>query len=175
MKNKKAFSLIELQVSLTIAAIMVLIVGVIASLSQNSYNKSNKEAQLYNDISYGFKSMQNKVRSSPSMSAICPSGSWISNKVNVSSGSFGIFRDTSKTPATRDFSFDNGVKREVILSVPDADNSSLNLDLATPVNCDTGAALLTCGTSPVTYIAVRISGNKDNLPFSMCTTILRRS
>ena len=161
MKNKNGFSLIELLVSIIVASILVLMIGVLSSIANSSFNKVNNEQQIYNDISYGFQLIQNQVRISPTLSITAASGSWVSPRVSVSAGSFGIYRNTTYSPATREFSYDNGTTREAILSVPDPNNSSAVLDLT--------AALST------NAITVTITGTKNNIPFNMQTTVTKRN
>ena len=161
MKNKNAFTLVELLVSLIIAAIVVLTIGVLSSISNSSFNKINNKQQVYNDISYGLKLMQSKVRASSTLSITVASGSWVSQRVSVSTGNFGIYRNTTYNPARREFSFDNGTAREIILSVDDPNNSSAALDLTATQN-----------TNAVT---VTISGLKNNIPFNVQTTATRRN
>ena len=85
----------------------------------------------------------------------------MSPRVSVSAGSFGIYRNTTYSPATREFSYDNGTAREAILSVPDPDNSSTVLDLT--------------ATQSTNAITVTITGTKDKIPFNMQTTVTRRN
>jgi len=56
-------SLVELQVSLLIASILVLTIGAIAGVSQTSFRKARYEASVYNDLTYVFKKIQSRVRS----------------------------------------------------------------------------------------------------------------
>ncbi len=162
MRNKNGFSLVELLVSIVVASVLILTIGVLSSIANGSYNKINSEQQIYNDLSYGFKLMQNKVRASSTVSITAASGSWVSPRVSVSDGNFGIFRNTTSL-ATREFSYDNGTTREVILSVPDPNNSSAILDLT---------AVQTATSNAVT---VTITGTKNNMPFNMQTTVTKRN
>ena len=161
MKNRNGFSLVELLISLIIASILVLMVGVLSSIANSSFNKISSEQQTYNDISYGFKLLQNRVRASSTLSIAAASGSWVSQRVSVSAGSFGIYRNTTSNPATREFSYDDGTTREVILSVPDPNNSSTVLDLTATQN-----------TNAVT---VTITGTKNKIPFNIQSTVTRRN
>ena len=161
IKNNRAFSLVEMLISIVVAAVLVLTIGVISSLSTSTYASLTNEAKAYNDITYGFKLMQNRVRASSSLGLTAASGSWVSQRVAVSAGSFGIYRDTTHSPATREFSFDNGVTREIIFSQPDPANSSAVLNLtATP------------GTNSVT---VTISWTQNNVLKNMSTVMLKRA
>ena len=178
-QDKKAFSLIEMQISLVAAAILILTIGVLSSIGTSTYAGLTKEAEVFNDLSYGFKLMQNRGRSS-NISYMCPTGQWTSGIVVVNAGaeSFGIFRNMLNNPPTREFSYLNGTTREVILSVPDPRNSPDVLNITAPDTCtDPPSGYLMCGTTnnPVYAINVRISGIKDKVPFSMCSTILRRA
>ena len=161
MKNKNGFTLTELLVSIIIASVLILTVGVLSSIANSSYNKINNTQQIYNDISYGFKLIQNQVHVSSTLSITAVSGSWVSPRVSVGAGNFGIYRNTTYTPATREFSYDNGTTREAILSVPDPNNSSSVLDLT--------------ATQSTNAITVTITGTKNNIPFNMQTTVMKRN
>ena len=163
MKNKNGFSLVELLISIVIASILILTVGVLSSIANSSFNKINNVQLIYNDISYGFKLLQNKVRTSPTISVTAVSGSWVSPRVTVDAGNFGIYRNTTNNPPTREFSYDNGITREVILSVSDPNNSSTILDLTATLSATLKATTVT------------ITGIKNNIPFDIQTTIWKRN
>ena len=74
MRSKNGVSLVELLVSIVVASILILTIGVLSDIPQKSYKKINSEQQIYNDISYGFKLMQNKVRASSILSITAVSG-----------------------------------------------------------------------------------------------------
>ena len=155
IKDKRAFSLTEMLVSIVVAAILVLTIGVISRISTGTYASLTKEAQVYNDISYGFKLMQNKVRGSGNHIIIkSVSGSWVSSRLEVGKHTFGIFQNGSN----REFSYDDGLKREVIFSVQSS--GVLNLTFSSVTN-DTAT--------------VRLDGEKDKIKFDMSTIILRRA
>ena len=161
LKNNKAFSLPELLVSLIIMSIIILTIGSISGMANKTYGSLTNESQLYNDISYGFKLMQSKARAADTLSVDAASGSWVSQCVKVNSQKFGIYRNTTYTPARREFSYDNGATREVIFYVPDPSNLATTLDLAVTQN---GKA-----------VTATISGTKSDIPFNISTTVLRRS
>jgi len=71
--RKNGFSLVELQVSLLIASILILSIGMIAQVSTQKYNQYLDEARIYNDIAYGFKMIENRIRESQSLT-IAPLG-----------------------------------------------------------------------------------------------------
>jgi len=73
LKNN-AFTLVELLVGIVTGAIIVLTIGVISTIALSSYKKVSDEAAIYNDLSYGFKLFQNKIRSSKSITKSAPGG-----------------------------------------------------------------------------------------------------
>ena len=162
IKDKRAFSLTEMLVSIVVAAILVLTIGVISSISTGTYAGLTKEAQVYNDISYGFKLMQNKVRSSNNQIIISPvSSPWVSQQLNVGANKFGIYQNGSMN----EFSYFDGVKREVIFAVP----SNQVFNLTFPLFSTDSATVRVDGE------ILRVDGEKDKIKFDMSTTILRRA
>ena len=182
-KNNKAFSLTEMLVSMIIAAVMILTIGVISSISTSTYSSLSKEAQVYKDIAYGFKLMQNRMRSVQNYTIIPPAArpTWASsnppwiNLITLDNAAgadmaFALYRTTSGT-AKRMFVYVpdteatinciNRTNCEVIFEVLDPNNSSANLDLT-----------LSSGSNAVTAQISRT--NADN-PFDMTTTILKRA
>ena len=180
MKNKNAFSLIEMQVSLVVAAILVLTIGAISSISLSSHNRMRKEAELYADIFYGFKLIQNRVReSSVGVSIVGQSNPWtgsrlvINNSTGTNDEAFGLcqYNSSGSNP----------------LCVTSGSNIALvhwpNYTASTTVNAGevifstpfSGSNLaLTFSTPDANTIIVNLSGTKDNIPFNLSTTIKRR-
>jgi prepilin-type N-terminal cleavage/methylation domain-containing protein len=161
IKNKKAFSMVEMLVSIIVASILILAIGAISGVSTNVYSGLMREAQIYNDVTYGFKLMQNKVRSAQGISIKNQTGSWAGQYLEVGEQGFGLYTNTN----SRDFVYieklTNLAKREVILSVP---NPSPNLSIS-----------FTPTTTPTQSFKVTVSGTKNNIPFTLSTTILRRA
>ena len=169
MKNQKAFSLVELLVCLVIAAVLILTVGAISSIANSSYNKINSQQQIYNDISYGFKLLQFKVRNSTSAIASGNQPSpWISGQHFLigSSDVFGLQTSGSDTNLV----YDNG-NTETILNVPAAVTTNCS-NLTTMINCINLTFPVSMTAQSVTF---RISGVKDKVRFDMQTTVLRRN
>ena len=157
MKNNNGFSLVELLVSIIIASILVLTVGVLSSVANSSFNRLNSEQQIYNDLSYGFKLLQYKVRGSSSIATGNRASPWISGKhFLIDGGAFGLYQSSS---TETDLVYDNGTQIEKILLVPQPGSVNLSFPVAI--------------TSQA--VTVRVSGAKNNVSFDMQTTIARRN
>ena len=189
MKNKKGLSLVELLTSIVISSILILLIGILTSTANSSFNKYNREQAIYNDISYGFKLMQNKVRASTVFSKALKPGTpalvdWRSDQLVVGAITFGVYRNLRNGKYYRDFVAATGTQ-ELILSVPDDGDSDNNL-LMTINGCDctrNGPTIYDCTTPPATTACsgtpksatLVLTGKKDNIPFDMETTIAKRN
>ena len=160
MRNEKGFSLVELLVSIIVAAILILTTGVLSSIANRSYYKFNSEQQIYNDISYGFKLMQNKVRSAASMSKITtkPNPPWVNGEqLVIGTAAFGLYQAAGGTKRDFAYSANGTAETEAIFSVPDA-NLTLTIDSISAKS-----------------VTITLSGKKDTIPFTIKNTIMRRS
>ena len=167
MKNQKGFSLVEMLVSLIMAAILILTVGVISTIANSSFSRLNKEQQIYNDISYGFKLLQYKVRASSSIAAGNRSAPWVSGQhFLVDNGAFGLYQTSA---ATTDFVYDNGVQRETIFSVPQP--GTVTLSCPVPV----ASQSVTVHLVGKKLVTVGSFGEMNYISFDMQTTALRRN
>lgn len=61
-KSQKSFTIIELLAVMIIGSILLLSVGVISIIAMRSHENYRRESQVYNDISYGFELIKNRVR-----------------------------------------------------------------------------------------------------------------
>jgi len=162
MRNNRGFSLIEMQVSFVVATILILAVGAISSISTQSYNKIRNEATLYDDLSYGFMLVQNRVRKSDS--PVEPPESmtdsrWVTGKrLVVDNAAFGLFKETgqSKTEFIYLPDKDDLSTKEIIFEVEDTDE--IDLILATTVS----------------GVTLTLEGEKNEVPFDITTQIVRR-
>lgn len=92
------FTLVELIVGLAIGAVIILIIGVISSSGIGSYEKSQKEAEAYNDIFYGFSLIQRNVRQALIVNADDTANTLTAdNFVFRKNGSDLIYTDTATT------------------------------------------------------------------------------
>ena len=167
MRNKNGFSLTELLVSIVVASILILTIGVLSSIANGSFNKISSEQQTYNDISYGFKLMQNRVRIASSMSKTTtkPNPPWVnSEELVVDNVAFGLYQASGGTK--RDFVYladkNDETNRETIFTVPDA-------NLSWTLTCNPSSC-----SSPKS-ITLILTGKKDNIPFDMETTVMKRN
>ena len=62
MKNKQGFSLIELVSAMAVSSIIILIIGVISTVANASYQNLCKEAEVYSQVYYGLNMIQSNVR-----------------------------------------------------------------------------------------------------------------
>jgi hypothetical protein len=156
MTNKNAITLIELLIGLILASILFLSVGVLSEIANSSFNKLNKEQQVYNDISYGLKLVQNRLRGSLSpISAGSQPAPWISGKhFQFGNDTFGLYQSIGST----DLIYDDGTRKETILSVP-----------------PTGAVDLSFPALSDQSITIKITGSKNEIPFDIQTTVFRRN
>ena len=160
VKNKNGTTLVELLVSILIASILILIIGVISEISLGSYNKLKKQGDIFADVTYGLKYMQKKVREATSLSSAVAASPWISSQVVINTGRFGIDQTTTSGVTTKNFAYlPTSGPREVIFSVNNSDTLNMSID------------------SIVTNKSVKmtISGKKDKIPFNLTTNILKRA
>jgi hypothetical protein len=157
--RKKGYTYTEMLISLAISSFVVLSIGAASNIGRRSYGKVVEETKVYTDISYGFKLMQNRIRQAKNLSTQAASGVWVSNKLIVNDGAFGLYRAAGSL--TIDFVYladkDNENVREVIFSV--AASASVNFT----VNISGKA------------VTIRLYGEKKNIPFDVSTTVVRRS
>lgn len=156
MIKRNAFTLIEMLVSLVVAAILILGVAAITNIGSSSYIKQRNEENIYNDLSYGFKLIQNRVHSAAGMGLVSASGSWIGDRLIVGNEVFGLYQ----TANTKDFvhlpdKADENI-REIILSVPNTDTINLTL------------------TQNGKEIIVRVDGKRAKTSFDMSITVSMR-
>ncbi len=168
LKTKKGFSLIELQVTIIIAAILILIIGVISDASLGSYNKIKKEGEVFSDIYYGFKLLQNRVHAANNVTSGTLSSPWITtNNVKIiinNTERYGLYQPAGTTTIEL-VRFASAAaeltpsSRETILSIP------INATWANPT-----LALTQSGNS----YTITLTGTKDNVPFNLSSTSTKR-
>jgi type II secretory pathway component PulJ len=159
MKSNSGYTYIELLTSLVISAFVVLSITAVSSISQRSYDKTMKEASVFAEVTYGFKLMQNRVRSAESSIEQSASGQWMSEQLVLNNKeAFGLYRAAGSS--TTDFVYledkSQTNNREVILSVPNSNSISFNVTLS-------GKA-----------VTIRVNGNKGKIPFDLSTVVVRR-
>jgi type II secretory pathway component PulJ len=160
MKNHCGYTYIEVLISIVISSFVVLTISTVSSISQRSYDKTMREAGIFSEISYGFKLMQNRVRSGKSLTKQSASGQWVSEQLIISNKeAFGLYRPTGSATIDLVYLKDKSQtnSREVILSVPTSDSVSFNVTIN--------------GNSAT----VRVNGIKKSSAFDMSTVMVRRS
>lgn len=151
-----------------VAAVFMLIIGAVAHIGHRSYNKLQKEAQIYSDLGHGLKLVRNRVRNSSTNLSIvnAPDGDprWVgTNVLLVDGGGFGLFQETGSSRV--DFVFvpdiNNVNHRDAIFSIDTADNDQNTIEFTRVNN---------------TITIQKIQGIKGEIPFSMPdVSILRRA
>jgi hypothetical protein len=96
------FSLVELQVALIVAVILILAVVGISQIGNQNYTKLRKESEIYSDLAHGLKMIRNKVRESSTVYVNHLPGDpgWVSGQyLVVDNGAFGLYKpaDQSET------------------------------------------------------------------------------
>jgi len=178
LKNKiQGFSLVEMQIAMVISVIVILAIGFIASISNNTYNKVRQEAELYNDISHTIKMIQNRVHAAQSASVITTvSNPWGSPRLIIDNSAFGIYILSSQEralvflPDKDDASGcpnHDGTTCEVLIST----SNVLNNLLTDPIERDVLTLTITSSTN---YYTLVITGRKDKIPFNFQVEVLRR-
>lgn len=162
--NKRGFSLIELQISILIASVLVISIGMVSQISMETYNKYRQEAQIFNDISYGFKFLQSKIRGSgnviPSTLVAETDYQWIGQPLQIDNEVFGLYQKLNDEG--RDFVYvkdaDDITNRDTLFSLAAADNPQWSVSYPTAQT-------------------VQINLNNDDgaeIPFDLSTRIKRR-
>ena len=97
-RNIKAFSLTELLVSLVVASILILGIGVLANISYGSSGKLQKDSDLYSGIMYGLKVIQNRTHgATQGLTKINQVSPWVSDQLIVDNESFGFCQLNTST------------------------------------------------------------------------------
>lgn len=89
------FSLVELQVALIVAVILILAVVGISQIGNQNYTKLCKESEIYSDLAYSLKMVRNKVRESSTVYVNHLPGDpgWVSGQyLVVDNGAFGLYK-----------------------------------------------------------------------------------
>ena len=169
--NKKAFTMVEMLVSLIVAVILILAIGVISSIALSSNRKQRVNLDTYSDIHYGFKLMENKIRSAVSaISTSTPGGDWRGARLEMDGVGFGVYRD----PTSQLSSFvyvSNLTSHNCSTTAPS--NCDLILKIPDPTN-DPNVLSFT-PTIVGNAITVKIFGINEKYPFNLAMKILKRS
>ena len=103
---KKGLTLVELLITIIIASILILLVGVIATTAMNSFEGARREDQVYVDAFSGMDLMQSRIRRAASTDISVVNGSTynlIGRALIVGSSVFGLLPGTEA--GTVDFVF----------------------------------------------------------------------
>ena len=163
--NNKGFSLVELQVSIVIASIMVIAIGTVASIGTKTFNNYQEEARIFTDIGYGIRVLQKKVRESLSYETVnvpaVDSDQWINPQLKVDDELFGLYQKSGSD--RREFvhlkDWTNVSEREVLFSLPAGDNPNWSF-----IDCADGPGL-----------CISLNNNTDaDVPINLSARIKRR-
>jgi len=152
--NNKGITLVELLVSIIASAILMLTIGVLSELAVASSRELRLEADIFNDIMYGTKILQKKVRESANCIPVTPGGLWIGERLDCGIEAIGVYNNSGAYELVY-MQDKTGTAREPILLVSDT-----NLGINFTLNSDA--------------ITVRITGSKDNIPFDIVSTVTTR-
>ena len=173
MMNKRAFTLVEMLVSMVVAAILMVIVGKLSDIAMSSSRRLRKESEMFSEIMYAFKKIQKYVREEPDIcDKVSPPGSTGSNSWNgnilecppnqpTQSGvAFGVWTGTANRRQLVYLKNKNSTAtREVLFEIPTTGTNSLTMT----------ATLSVSGT-----MGVGIQGEKDKIKFKLKSTITGR-
>ena len=174
MINKKAFTLVEMLITLIVAAILVLTMGVLSDLAMSTTTKLRRETEIYNEVLHGYKIMQKHMREASSCAMITPSSvSWIGDIV-----------ECPATPGVEGIAFgvwDNAGDRQLVFLEDKLDDTNREVIVEVPSNNAFPNNTLTIGgTLNPGYLDVTIQGSKgvasrnnnvDEIPFQLNTKI----
>ena len=160
MRKNSGTSLVELLVSLIVTSILILTIGVLSTISNTSYKKALTAADLYSEIAFGLKMIQNRIHkaTTPITQPLAQASPWVSNRLIVDNEAFGLYDNSSSWDFVHLPNKTNATTREVMFSVPKS-NPTPSLSFTVTGNS----------------IVVSLSGKKNNVPFSFASKIIRRS
>lgn len=158
MRNSEyAFTVVELLTALAILAVIILSVGMISSISIGSHEKMRKEAQVYNDIQFGFNLMKHACRHAQTV------------QVDLSQNTL-TFGDITFKENNADFIYTDTNGNHTIIS-------GVN-NLAFSFFCRKDAYgnwLADSCSNTSTLFHITLSGEKDKAAFDLYTDISRRN
>jgi prepilin-type N-terminal cleavage/methylation domain-containing protein len=180
MTNKHGFTLVEMLISLLVAAILVIVIGKLSDLAMSSSAKTRKQLEVYNEIMDGYKIMQKHIREASSCGSVTPgSGTWVGNIIEcppnqpgVNGVAFGVWFDSGLSMRQLVFLKDknDNTDREVLLEVP--------MTSAFPNNSLTLTGTLSSGVMNVTISGEKAVTSRNNAifatPFSFTTKVKGR-
>ncbi|HEY7710609.1 MAG TPA: prepilin-type N-terminal cleavage/methylation domain-containing protein [Candidatus Entotheonella sp.] len=215
--HQNAFTLVELLISMIVASILMLTIGVLSVIASSSFTRLNREQAIYNDIAYGIKLMQHRIRSAVGITPQSVGNPWLGRQIEVqyidNNGAlqttlFGVCQvATGSQLVHRPNAATACADADVILSAAAATGDSVNLTLNWPCAChnsltheciddclddcdfdNTGSdcdcsniatknPVADSGTCalPTDLINAEVTGTKNDIPFEVITTILRRN
>lgn len=163
MKYDKGTTLVELMVVLAIGGLIISAAGSVTNIARRSHSKIARSATIYNDIAYGFKLMQRKIRESSNVvrnSTV--TNSWIGEKLNVDNHAFGVYSHSGSSQ--RDFVY-----------LPDKNVDSIRETIFSVFGSDLLNAVYTVNYAlNETKVGINLSGVRSSILFNMTTTVKTR-
>lgn len=163
--KKNGFTLVELMAGLFVGSIIVLTIGSASSIAIDSFERNRREAEVYNDIYFGFGLVEHAVRNSSSVK-VPSSGTLIADHLTFSLREI----DDCQQPSPLDcptckciynFIYTDGSGTRPMLS--GASSLSLNFDPTLDL------------TGKVKFIIITLAGVKDSVSFNFSNSIKQRN
>ncbi len=159
MNNQKAVTIIEMLVTLVVASFIMLNIGATLGLCNKYHASLFNQTGIQNDIFYGIKLMQNRIRKSESVTQQTASGYWLSSKLICNNRyAFGVYQPSGSTTKS-------------LVYLPDKNDETQRTNIFTVKASDSLAFDIIIGGRLVT---IRIYGSRNGTPFDITSDILRR-
>ncbi|MBN2119963.1 MAG: prepilin-type N-terminal cleavage/methylation domain-containing protein [Candidatus Omnitrophica bacterium] len=100
--RKRGFTIIELLISLIIGGILILMIGAISLASHKSHMTIHNQAQVHNDVFYGFELAANRLRAANSawVENTWPNPPWTSDILIIDNSAFAVYNSTQDQMAS---------------------------------------------------------------------------
>ncbi|MGE0269534.1 MAG: PilW family protein [Candidatus Omnitrophota bacterium] len=161
----KGFSLVELQVAIIVAVILILAVVGISQIGNQNYTRLRKESDIYSDLGYGLKMVRNKVRESSTVYVNhLPGDGWVNGQyLVVDNGAFGLYKHKDQ----------NDVEFVYVKNIGDIDNSEKRIKLFVTESGKDENLIRFSELNDVVTIT-EIEGRKDGVDFDLPDVVIKR-
>ena len=164
MKSPKAYTLIELLVGFMIGTVMILMIGTVLSIGTMSHKKVRDEGAIFNDVSYAFRFLRNRVRESSLINYDTSPGSvsWEGPRLIVgdqdAQGVFGVLVTNNERIFIYAADKNDLNNKDILMKVPKQQDNNLSFYFTQMDN----------------HIRVYLMGKRDKIPFSFSSSIRKR-